>query len=91
MLAGTTVVVEVECSEPGRAAPLVEGTAVSARVQAGTDGLEITLPAGAGRPEIAEISRVLVEGGIALYRIQPVQATLESWFLAVTSRLGEPE
>ena len=40
---------------------------------------------------IAEVARVLVEGGILLYRLQQIQASLESWFLQVTSRLGEPE
>jgi hypothetical protein len=34
---------------------------------------------------------VLVEGGISIYRLQPVQTSLESWFLHVTSRLGDPE
>ena len=54
-------------------------------------GLEITLPAGTGRDGIAEINRILVAGGISVYRLQPVQASLESWFLQVTSRLGDPE
>jgi len=89
LLAGTTVVVQVECTEPDRAGALVEAAGVGARVEVGTDGLEITLPPGTGRAVTAEISRVLVEGGIALFRIQPVQASLESWFLQVTSRLGE--
>jgi len=91
LLAGTTLVVRVECAEPERAGPLVEAAGTGARVAIGTDGLEITLPAGTGRAVLAEISRVLVEGGIALYRFQPMQATLESWFLQVTSRLGESE
>jgi len=38
---------------------------------------------------IAEINRVLVEGGISVYRLHVHQASLESWFLQVTSRLGE--
>jgi hypothetical protein len=33
---------------------------------------------------------VLVEGGIAVHRLDPHKASLESWFLQVTSRLGEP-
>ena len=37
---------------------------------------------------IAEIARLLVEGGIALYRLQEIQASLESWFLQVTSQAG---
>jgi hypothetical protein len=39
----------------------------------------------------AGIARVLVEGGISLYHLQEIQASLESWFLQVTSRLGAQE
>jgi len=49
------------------------------------------LPAGTGRDAIAEINRVLVEGGISVWRLQVLQASLESWFLQVTSRLGESQ
>ncbi len=91
LLAGTSVVVQVECSDPDRARALVENVGVRTQVEVGPLGLKITMPSGTGRAVIAEISRVLVEGGIALYRLQPMQATLESWFLQVTSRLGESE
>ncbi|HUC35602.1 MAG TPA: ABC transporter ATP-binding protein [Acidimicrobiales bacterium] len=91
LLAGTSVVLRVECSDPDRARSLVEHAGVGAQVEVGHLGLEITLPSGTRRAVIAEISRVLVEGGIALYELQPMQATLESWFLRVTSRLGDPE
>ena len=40
---------------------------------------------------IAEVARLLVEGGISLYRLQEVRASLESWFLEVTSRLEEDD
>ena len=71
---------------------LLAGTALGARVEAVPSalGLGITLPAGAGRDVIAEINRVLVDGGISVYRLQPVQTSLESWFLQVTSRLEDP-
>ena len=93
LLAGALLVVQVECSDPGRARALLAGTTVGARVEAvpAALGMEITLPAGTGRDGIAEINRVLVEGGISVYRLQPVQTSLESWFLQVTSRLGDPE
>jgi ABC-2 type transport system ATP-binding protein len=93
LLAGTLLTVQVECSEPGQARALLAGTTLGARVAAGpaAPGLEITLPAGTGRDAIAEINRVLVDGGISVYRLQPVQASLESWFLQVTSRLEDPE
>jgi hypothetical protein len=86
-------VLQVECSDPGLARALLAGTTLGARVEVVPSalGLEITLPAGTGRRVIAEISRVLVEGGISIYRLQPVQTSLESWFLQVTSRLGDPE
>ena len=51
------------------------------------DGLAVTLPAGTPRDAIAEIARLLVGGGISLYRLEEVQASLESWFLEVTKRL----
>jgi hypothetical protein len=47
------------------------------------------LPSGTGKDAIAEINRLLVEDGIAVYHLEEVQVSLESWFLQVTSRLGE--
>jgi len=91
LLAGASVELEVECSDPSRARDLVERTSIGAHTEVGPDGLRITLPTGAANGEIAEVARVLVESGIALYRLQPVHASLESWFLQVTSRLGASE
>ena len=89
LLSGTSVVVEIECSEPERASRLVQRVTSGGSVDLVPFGLSATLPPGAGRDLIAEISRVLVEGGVDLYRIQPLQTSLESWFLEVTTRLGE--
>jgi ABC-2 type transport system ATP-binding protein len=91
LLAGATLVLQVECSEPDRARRLIDATRIGAYVKVGALGLGITLPAGTTRDVIAEINRVLVEGGISVYRLQEIQASLESWFLQVTSRLGAPE
>lgn len=91
LLAGASLVVQVECSEPDRARGILEATAIGARVDVVPPGLEVTLPAGTARDVIAEVNRVLVGGGIAVYRLQQVQASLESWFLQVTSRLGDSE
>jgi hypothetical protein len=51
--------------------------------------LTVTLPSGASRETVAEVNRRLVKGGISVYGLQEVHATLEDWFLSVTSRLGE--
>ena len=67
------------------------GTGIGGRVEIGAPGLGITLAAGTDRDVIAEINRVLVGGGIAVYRLQEIQTSLESWFLQVTSRLGASE
>jgi len=91
LVAGASVALQVECSEPDRARALLEGTNIGAHIEVGTLGLGITLPAGTARDVTAEIARVLVEGGISLYRLQEMQTSLESWFLQVTSRLGAPQ
>jgi ABC-2 type transport system ATP-binding protein len=91
LLAGASIALQVGCSEPDRARAILEGTNIAAHIEVGPLGLTITLPAGTGRDVIAEIARVLVEGGVSLYRLQEIQASLESWFLQVTSRLGAPE
>jgi hypothetical protein len=51
--------------------------------------LTVTLPSGASRETVAEVNRRVVERGISVYGLQEVHATLEDWFLSVTSRLGE--
>jgi ABC-2 type transport system ATP-binding protein len=92
LLAGAQLALQVECSEPGRARALLAGTTLGASVKVVPSalGLDMTLPAGADRDVVAEINRVLVDGGISIYRLQPVQTSLESWFLQVTTRLGDP-
>jgi ABC-2 type transport system ATP-binding protein len=91
LLAGSSFELQIECSEPDRARALVVAAARDAQVQVGPDGLGISLPEGTQRDVIAEVNRVLVEGGISVYRVQHIQASLEQWFLQVTSRLGAPE
>jgi hypothetical protein len=88
LLAGSSLELQIECSEPERARALLTGTALDARVSIDANGIAITLPAGTPRDVTAEVARVLVDGGVSLYRLQPVQASLESWFLQVTTRLG---
>ena len=93
LLAGARIALQVECSEPGRARVLLAGTTLGASIEVAPAplGLVITLPSGAGRHVIAEVNRVLVSSGISVYRLQPVQTSLETWFLQVTGRLGDPE
>jgi ABC-2 type transport system ATP-binding protein len=91
LLAGSSFEVQVECSDPERANSLLVATPFGAHVQTGPDGLAISLPEGTDRGAIAEINRLLVEGGISIFRLQHIQASLESWFLEVTKRLGEAE
>jgi ABC-2 type transport system ATP-binding protein len=91
LLAGASFSIEVECADPDRARVLLDRTTIGAHIEVSPTGLAISLPTGTGRDVIAEINRVLVEGGIAVYRLQHIQASLEAWFLQVTSRLGASE
>ena len=83
------VVVQVDCAEPARAAQLIDRASIAAGMALTDAGLTVTLPAGASRELVADINRRLVAAGISVYGLREVQASLEDWFLSVTSRLGE--
>ena len=84
-----TLVVRVECSDPAAAVGAVERSGIAVATARVEVGLTVTLPAGSSRDAVAEVNRLLVEAGIAVYGLQEVRTTLEDWFLSVTSRLGE--
>jgi ABC-2 type transport system ATP-binding protein len=85
---GTGVAVEVQCSDPAAAARALGQPATGARVAVGEDGLTVTLAAGAAREQTAELNRRLVDAGISVYGLRQAHASLEDWFLSVTSRFG---
>jgi len=89
LLAGAAMEVHVGCSSPDGARTILATTALGEKIDVEESGLSIHLPSGTGRDAIAEINRLLVEGGIAVYRLEEIQVSLESWFLQVTSRLGD--
>ena len=82
-------VVQVDCAEPARAKQLVDDAGIAAGTAITDTGLAVTLPAGASREVVADLNRRLVGAGIDVYGLREVQASLEDWFLSVTSRLGE--
>jgi ABC-2 type transport system ATP-binding protein len=85
---GAGAAVEVRCSDPPEAARALGHDTIASRVAASADGLTVTLAPGPAREQAAEINRRLVEAGISVYSLQPTHASLEDWFLAVTSRFG---
>ena len=84
------VAVRVDCADPVRAAQLIDQADITAGTALTATGLTVTLPAGATRELIADINRRLVRAGIDVYGLHETRASLEDWFLSVTSRLGEP-
>ena len=88
LLSGSAFELQIDCATPERAGALLAGTQWGANVQVGPDGLRVDLAAGTDREVAAEVNRLLVEGGVSVYRLQEVHASLESWFLEVTTRLG---
>jgi hypothetical protein len=87
----TPIRVLLDPTRAGAARPLLNAAHLGERVDAGADGLTISLAAGSDRSVAAGAKRVLVNGGVAVYRPQVDQASSESWFLEVTTRLGAPE
>ena len=84
------VVVQVDCTEPPRAAQLINEAGIAAGTALTDTGLTVTLPPGASRQAIADLTRRLVRADIDVYGLREIQTSLEDWFLSVTSRLGEP-
>jgi ABC-2 type transport system ATP-binding protein len=82
-------VVRLDCSDPAVAGRLLEEAALAASVTLGEQKLTVTLRSDASRETVAEVNRRLVDGGISVYGLQEVHASLEDWFLSVTSRFGE--
>jgi ABC-2 type transport system ATP-binding protein len=91
LLAGTALILQIECSEPDRARTLLHDARLATTVDVENGGLAVTLPAGTPRHVVAETARVLVTAGIDVYRLQPTHTSFESWFLQVTSRLGDTQ
>jgi len=91
LLAGSAFELQIDCATPERAGGLLVGTQWGPGVDVGPDGLRVALEPGTGREVVAEVNRLLVEGGVSVYRLQEVHASLESWFLEVTTRLGAPQ
>jgi ABC-2 type transport system ATP-binding protein len=89
LISGAGAVVEVQCSDPPAAARALDHCAFASRVAVTDAGLTVTLAPGPAREHAAEIYRRLVEAGITVYGLHQTHATLEDWFLSVTSRLGE--
>jgi ABC-2 type transport system ATP-binding protein len=88
LLAGSAFELQIDCATPDRAGALLAGTRWGDGVAVSPDGLRVALAAGTDREVVAEVNRLLVEGGIPVYRLQEVHASLESWFLEVTTRQG---
>jgi ABC-2 type transport system ATP-binding protein len=89
LLAGSAFELQVDCSTPERAGTLLAATPWGQNTTIGTDGMTIALAPDTDREVVAEVNRLLVEGGVSVYRLQEVHASLESWFLEVTTRLGD--
>ena len=83
------VAVQVDCAAPARAAQLIDEAGIAAGTALTDSGLTVALPAGASRDLIADINRRLVRADIDVYGLHETRASLEDWFLSVTSRLGD--
>ena len=90
LTAGAGAAIEVQCSDPPAAARALGQSAIASRIDLTREGLTVTLAAEQSRQQAAdEISRRLVEAGISVYSLRQAHASLEDWFLSVTSRLGD--
>jgi ABC-2 type transport system ATP-binding protein len=86
-------VVRVDCADAAAAQRLIDDAGIAAGTARTDAGLAVTLVRGAARDVVADINRLLVTAGIAVYGLQEAHASLADWFLSVTSPLsagGQP-
>ena len=79
----------MQCSDPPAAAQALSQLTVVANIALTEQGLTATLTPGQAQEKADDITRRLVEAGVSVHGIRLVHASLEDWFLSVTSRLGE--
>jgi ABC-2 type transport system ATP-binding protein len=80
--------VRIGCGEPGRAAELLARSSLVASVT--RDGGELTATlADGGDAAVAGAVRLLVEGGVDVFRVQSAVHSLEQRFVEITARLEE--
>jgi ABC-2 type transport system ATP-binding protein len=91
LMATTGAAVEVQCADPAAAAQVLGTPTFASRVIVTEDGLNIELTGGPAEEFAAELNRRLAEAGIAVRGLRVARASLEDWFLSVTSRLGEEQ
>jgi ABC-2 type transport system ATP-binding protein len=82
-------VVRVDCDDAAAAQHVIDEAGVAAATALTDAGLAVTLLHGAARDVVADINRRLVAAGISVYGLQEAHASLEDWFLSVTSPLSE--
>jgi ABC-2 type transport system ATP-binding protein len=89
LVADAVPTLRVECSDPARAALLLQmRTDVTSVVEEGSE-LVLELAADHTRTSTGQIAHVLLDAGFELYRLQPEHRSLEQHFLDITTRLGE--
>jgi ABC-2 type transport system ATP-binding protein len=79
---------EVGCDSPELARELLRRHPSVLALDTLADGLRLTVGAEAGGRGAAVINAQLVDAGIAVFRLEPVRASLEQRFLDMTSRVG---
>ena len=83
--------VAIGSDDPARAIRVLEGLRGVASLSAATGGVEVSLAANGttDRELVTAIVRRLLDAGLEIDRVTPVEATLEERFLNLTSRIEE--
>jgi ABC-2 type transport system ATP-binding protein len=85
LISGGQRQIDIGCDNGHTATDLLDGHPAVTAVSATADGVRVTL---AGADGVAAINARLVKAGVAVFRLEPVQESLEQRFLEITSRVG---
>jgi ABC-2 type transport system ATP-binding protein len=88
LMAGDHAELDVGCDDGARALEVLADHHAVKAAQLTEDGILISL---AGNDGAASINSRLVNAGVAVFRLQPVRASLERRFLELTSQIGDEQ
>ena len=76
----------VGCDDPDRALRVLDNFGAVRDARRSDEGLRVTLAD--GLVDAARLNSLLVDAGLAVYRLEPARQTLEERFLEITTRVG---
>jgi ABC-2 type transport system ATP-binding protein len=88
LLNGTDVTLQIECSDAEKAVTILRQSGFGATLGSERGSVTVVLAPETARDRVADINRCLVGEDLSVYELKAERASLEDWFLSVTTEIG---